>query len=431
MIENENFSEEVKQSTEHVIVDTLISILYGLKTEPELQAMMTDRASKEGLRVLGTDYNLPKKDALIALGTAAVANELDEGNTFAKGHPSAHIFPVVYICALENEYTWEEVIGAYAKGYEISARLSQAFQMKDDMHPHGTWGNAGGAVTRAILEEKSAEDITDIILLSLSLPIATSWLAAEKGQSVRNLYTGYGNLLAYDAVDLVSYGFKSNETVAEDLWSGIMGEGVDLSKLSADPDGVSMISKNYFKVHPTCRFTHASIEAAKEIMEQYKLSPEKIKTVQVSTYDLAARCDSKLIRTRLESKFSIPYAVAAIILGLDLYDDYSENLRKMGAFIDKIEVIEDKAMTALLPQERAAKCTITDMGGVTYSAFIPNAKGEYSNPFTESEFKMKYENMLQRHYSFFSEGWLNGLLNIDRTKSFTSWLIKNHLLRRR
>src|SRR5699024_8347094 len=124
--------------------------------------------------------------------------------------------------AYENDATIDQVIDAYIKSYEISSRLSYASNMRDDMHPHGTWGNVGGAVARALIEGKDKESIKEIILIALSLPLSTAWLAAEKGQSVRNLYTGLGSFLAYESVDFQQYGFASTMGVAEIISSTIM-----------------------------------------------------------------------------------------------------------------------------------------------------------------------------------------------------------------
>src|SRR5699024_3712244 len=264
---HKDFPEKTKLTAEAVIIDTLIAVLYGLNTENEVQNLIEEKHSPEGVALPGTGKKLNNREALIALGTASVANELDEGNTFAKGHPSAHIFPAVYFTDLDNYYMLNQITDAYIKGYEIAVRLSAAFQMKDNMHPHGTWGNAGGAAARAILLGKNTEEVIQIVKLALSLPLATNWLAAEKGQTVRNLYTGYGSLLAYDTVDLAGYGFQSNDTVVSDLWINIMGNNITEDKMMDNLMNPPMIVQNYFKVYPTCRFTHASIEAAENILK--------------------------------------------------------------------------------------------------------------------------------------------------------------------
>lgn len=428
IMNQKDFSEETKQKAEAVIIDTLIAVLYGLKTEIEVQNLIHEKHSSFGVALPGVKKTLNNRDALIAIGTAAVANELDEGNTFAKGHPSAHIFPAVYVTALENEYTMEKIIDAYIRGYEISVRLSSAFQMKDNMHPHGTWGNAGGAAARAILLGKKTTEVKQIVELALSLPLATNWLAAETGQTVRNLYTGYGSLLAYDAVDLAGYGFKSNATVVSDLWSNIMGSSIAENKMLNNLMKPAMIEQNYFKVYPTCRFTHASIESVENILKNNNILYEDIKNIEIQTYNLAARCNTKDISTRLESKFSIPYAISCIVLSLNLYDDYEKNLDEIGGFINKIKVVNSKDITALLPEKRAAKCVIITKDNKEFTAQTDNARGEFSHPFTDQELTGKYMNML-KHYKEFDENWLEKLKNIDRNITLKTWLKNNELLR--
>lgn len=427
VMKQNNFSNDTKDKAECVIIDTMIAAIYGLTTETEVRNLIKDRGLEKGFSLPGEKYRLNYRDALISLGSAIVANELDEGNTLAKGHPSAHIFPAVYITSLENNSKMEEVIDAYIRGYEISVRLSELFQMKDNMHPHGTWGIAGGAAARAILLKKSSDEIKVIVRLALSLPLATSWLAAEKGQTVRNLYTGYGSVLAYDTVDLAAYGFKSSVEVVKDLWSNIMGTGIDESKVFGNIMNPPMITQNYFKIYPTCRFTHASIEAVKKSINDYDILYKNIEKIEIQTYNLAARCDTKNIKTRLESKFSIPYAVSCIAMNLNLFDNYEKNLAEIGNLINKVQVIDSGDVTALLPEKRAAKCIITANNKI-FVSYVDNAQGELSNKFTEVQMSEKYMNML-KDFKGDSESLLNNIRNIDRTKTFENWLKQTELIR--
>lgn len=427
VINEKNFSEGVKEATLNVIIDTLIASIYGLETEEEVNNLIDERKVKNGIFIPGRNEKLNVKDTLLALGSATVANELDEGNTMAKGHPSAHIFPIVYATAIENNNTFEEVLDAYIKSYEISSRMAMTFQMKDDMHPHGTWGNVGGAVARALLTNKSEKEIKNVIELVLSLPLATNWQAAEQGQSVRNLYTGIGNVLAYESVDYVKFGFQSNSSVVESLWSKIMGDNIMPNKLIEGIFDPPLITNNYYKVYPTCRFTHAAIESVETIMKDKEISIDSIDSITINTYSLAARCDSSSIKTRLQSKFSIPYAVSCSVMGLDLYEDFSKNLQLIGAFIDKVVVNEDEGITAQLPGKRAAECIINLDNGEKLTHFVGNAKGEFSNPFTDDEMIQKYLNMLTSKKEL-DKKWLLNLKNIDYKLSFKDWLSQNKII---
>lgn len=426
----DSFPEEVLRQTEWVIGDTIISTLYGLKTEKEIVRYQNESSDKAShFPILGTNLFTNRKDNLIIHGTAVVSNELDEGNTFAKGHPSAHILPSLLVSAYENDATIDQVIDAYIKAYEISSRLSYASTMRDDMHPHGTWGNVGGAVARALIEGKDKEAIKEIIFLSLTLPLSTSWLSAEKGQSVRNLYTGIGSFLAYESVSFQEYGFQSNIEVVENLWSTIMGNGINSDKLTESLMDPPLIIQNYFKVHPACRFTHASIDAAYEIFQENSFNATDIEKVTVKTYSLAARCDTNTPKTKLQSKFSIPYAVSCTLMGIDMFGDYEKNLPKVEQLSNRVFVEESEELTSMLPNKRAATVEIALKDGSTYTHTIDNAQGEFTHRFSEEQMWKKYKNMLAGHYpSSYLDVLKDHLLNLRKCSTFKEWLQKNQLM---
>lgn len=433
VLSSSTFSEEVKRQTEWVIVDTLIAALYGLKAEKEVvsyankTALPADKGEKY-FPVLGTHLRTNRKDNLIMHGAAIVANELDEGNTSAKGHPSAHILPTMLVSAYENNATIEQVIDAYIKAYEIASRLSYASSMRDDMHPHGTWGNVGGAVARGLLEGKSKKAIKEIIIIALSLPLSTAWQAAEKGQSVRNLYTGVGSFLAYESVSFQEYGFVSSMEVVENLWSTIMGTGINSERLTEKLMDPPLITKNYFKVHPSCRFTHAAIDATIALINTDTFAYPDISHVHVETYSLAARCDTNEPKTKLQSKFSIPYAIACTLMDINMFTDYEENLTQVKELLANIVVHESEEITKLLPQKRAAKVTITLKDNTEHTYMIDNAQGEFSFRFSKEQMWEKYENMLKGHYSneFFNNLTVN-LLDMRKHATFKEWLEVNDL----
>ncbi len=426
------FSDDVLKQAEWVIGDTVIAALYGLKSEKEVEKYRQaseEATGEKSFPILGTAQKTDLKDHLIIHGTAIVANELDEGNTFAKGHPSAHILPTMLVSAYENDATIDQVLDAYIKAYEIASRLSYASNMRDDMHPHGTWGNVGGAVARALIERKSKRDIKDIILLSLTLPLSTAWLSAEKGQSVRNLYTGIGSFLAYETVSYQQYGFASNIEVVENIWSTIMGEGVNPERLTESLMDPPLIMQNYFKVHPTCRFTHAAIDAARALIKSHTFSVNDIEDVTIETYSLAARCDTNHPTTKLQSKFSIPYAVACTLMGVDMFHDYKDNLKQVGEFAKWIVVNESEELTSFLPNKRAAKVSITLKDGRVLHHTIDNAQGEYSDRFSADEMWNKYENMLKAHYSAdYFQVLKKYLLDLRKHSTFKEWLQANQLM---
>ena len=196
----------------------------------------------------------------------------------------------------------KSLIRAFLIGYEIAGRLGYASNMKDNMHPHGTWGIVGGVIACAILMNKSEEETLEAALVASSIPLATSWEAAVTGMTVRNLYTGIACEQASRLMDYQKAGFKSSMHVVDHLWSRIMTNGINYAHFIKDSSQPFLLDKNYFKLYSACLFTHPAIDATKILMKE-KLDVSKIEIVEVETYSLAARLYDPNPSNYLQGKF--------------------------------------------------------------------------------------------------------------------------------
>jgi 2-methylcitrate dehydratase PrpD len=397
--------EDIPQSTiqraKWMIADTLFSSWYGAHS-PELQMYIQgvgslQRDSINTIPIVGTRYYTTPSHSAIIHGTAIVCNELDEGNQFAKGHPAAHIFAPAFISAVENEVSGQEFIHAFIIGYEVAARLAYASNMKDDMHPHGTWGIVGGTVASGILLKKNRKDILESVLLASTFPIATSWEAAVTGMTARNLYTGLGSLHAIQALQFQSYGFQSSTGVVDHLWGSIMSKGIDYDLFLKDLWSPPLMEMNYFKLYPSCRFTHSAIDALLNNLQEKRIDISEISSGLVETYSLAARLNNPDPQNALAAKFSIPYALSVLLHGNSLFESDKEPVfsdPSIRHLAKKIMVKEDPGMTALLPNKRAARVTLKMKNGRQESTFVEDASGAFNKPLLESRLVEKFRNML-------------------------------------
>ena len=57
--------------------------------------------------------------------------------------------PAVLAAAQTKKVSGQQAIIAVALGYEIGARIGMASKLRVTMHPHGTWGTVGAAVSVA------------------------------------------------------------------------------------------------------------------------------------------------------------------------------------------------------------------------------------------------------------------------------------------
>ncbi|MCQ6278489.1 MmgE/PrpD family protein [Bacillus sp. EB600] len=397
--------EDIQDSTieraKWMIADTLFAAWYGVRS-PEIQryiqnAGTTQRDPLNTIPIVGTNfYTTPSNSAMIH-GTAMVCNELDEGNQFAKGHPASHLFAPAFIAAIQNDVSGRDFIRAFIIGYEAAARLAYASNMNDDMHPHGTWGIIGGTTAAGLLQQKDNKEIIEAVLLSATFPLATSWEAAATGMTARNLYTGLGSLHAWQALELQAYGFQSSAHVIDHVWGEIMSKGIDYDLFLKDLWSPPLLEKNYFKLYPSCRFTHSAIDALVNCMLENDIDVSQVSSVLVETYGLAARLGDPDPKNRLASKFSIPFVLSALLHGNTLFDSDKEpvfsdpSIRRLAK---RILVKEDPDMTAMLPDKRAARVTLKMSDGIQVSSFVRDASGGYDQPLPKNRLVEKFENML-------------------------------------
>lgn len=425
---------DIPQSTieraKWMIADTLFAAWYGVSS-PELQNYIQsvgtrEKCSVNTIPIVGTGiYTTPPNSAIIH-GTAIVCNELDEGNQFAKGHPAAHLFAPSFIAAIENDVSGQEFIHAFIIGYEVAARLAYASNMNDDMHPHGTWGIIGGTTAAGILQKKNSNEILESVLLAATFPIATSWEAAVTGMNARNLYTGLGSLHAIHALQFQSFGFQSSPGVVDHLWGSIMSKGIDYELFLNDLWSPPLIEKNYFKLYPSCRFTHSAIDALLENLQEKEFDSSEILSGLVETYSLAARLGNPDPQNALSAKFSIPYVLSALLHGNNLYESDKEPVFSDPSIRDlakRIMVKEDPEMTALLPNKRAARVTLMMKNGSQESSFVEDASGGYDKPLPEKRLVEKYKNMLtQTGNANEVESVLQATMGLDQMKHFSQWI---------
>lgn len=426
----EDLSKQTMDRTKWIIADTMFAAWHGCRS-PELQryiyAFGVEKPDAVNtMPVVGTGfYTAPCHHAIIH-GTAIVSNELDEGNQFAKGHPAAHIFAPAFIAALENNATGSDFIRGVAIGYEVSSRLAYASNMYDDMHPHGTWGIVGGTVAAGILQKKAKQQIMEAALLAASLPLATSWEAAVTGMTVRNLYTGLGSLHSYYALQFQSAGFQSSPHVVDHLWGKIMSDGIRHELLLKDVWSPPLIEKNYFKLYPSCRFSHSAIDALQNLRRQEELDVGQVASIEVETYGLAARLDDPDPENQLAAKFSIPFLLSALLHGHTLFESFREPVFRDPSIRNvakRICVRESRELTALLPDKRAARVAVKMKDGTERSSYVDAASGGYEQPLPEDRLMEKFKQMMAPDLSGNEvERIVQATLKLESTSVFRQWV---------
>ena len=390
-----------------VLADSLAAIAAG-SAEPEVRALTEKMAPSApgAASLIGQDGRAAPATAAFINGTAGTFLELDEGNQFSRGHPGIHALPAALAVAegqigAGRTVSGQDLLTAMVLGYEIGARIGIASKILPSMHPHGTWGTVGAAVAVAKLHGANAQAMAETINVASTLGLATSRQTMLQGGTVRNSFAGFSGQIGVTAWHLVESGFTGEADGLATVWGSVSSTDWQPAEMIAELGTRYEIARNYFKRHACCRYNHGALDALAMILaERGTLDPNAVAHVKVETYSLAAQLCDRSPRNTLAGKFSLPFSIATTLLngssGVESFTWDKIRDPAIQAFADKVEVVEAPAMTAMMPDYRPARVTLTFADGAVASAETTTNRGDTEAPYDDDELDAKFFDLAAR-----------------------------------
>ena len=408
----ENIHQDVVERAKLIIIDCIGAILGGMaeKDSIKLVKLRSQKATNTHfVKIIGTEYWAEKSQAALLYGTAGTVLEMDEGHQFAKGHPGIHVLPAILSLVQSNwlgrKISGQEFLTSFIVGYDIAARIGSGSKLRHSMHPHGTWGVLGASIAIGKLLDLNIIQTKELLNISSSLTTATSRKTMLEGGTVRNIYAGLSNQMAFLAIDLISSNFTGEIDGIQSVFGTIISDELN-DEMILDRLGKNFeVMRNYFKLHACCRYNHATLDALCTLMEQNPelLDVDNIEAINVESYSLAAELNDPTPKNMLAAKFSIPFAVATTLINknsnVESFSGTALTDSKVLKIAKKVHIIENPLMTASLPDFRPAKVTITLKIGKILSHEVATNKGDWKSPYSPDELKDKFFSLAERSLS--------------------------------
>lgn len=362
-------------------------------------------------------------------GIAGTWNELDEGCTLAKGHPAIQLVPAALAEAQLTRVSGRELLAAIAIGYELSSRINRAGRIRPSVHPHGTFGVIGAALAVARVRKLPAGDYARLINIASGLALASSYNTINEGATVRNVFTGHSGVMGINAADLTQAGFTGEANAAAMTYGTVLGESFSPEVALAGLGTEWMMAGNYFKLQPTARSVHPAIDAVEDALSKVPgshIEASQVSAIAVRTYWSASIKAQKDISTAFGAKFSIPFAVATRIVNgsatLDCFDEDDVSNPAIQLLLQKVDVVEDPAMTAAWPASQPCDVDIRMKDGTLYSGRCVIVRGEPQRPNTLDEVRGKFINLTVPVWGdkFSSRMW-NECMTMDKVEDVARW----------
>lgn len=242
-----------------------------------------------------------------SLGDPAAACVLDRDDLHWPSvcHPGAIIWPV----AREN-------LGAAAAGYEAMIRLALALgpDHRRMWHVTATAGVVGAAVAASVARGLDEETTVEAAGHAVSVAGGSS-LAVLEGSGTKVFHRLHAAATGIACAEAAAAGLGATRAGLEPERGLFAATGGDAAQLLAERDRPA-IAEASFRIWAATGFAHAAIEAAQELapVESPGLIEVEVPPVAAA---LAGNPDP---HTDEEAWWSVPYAVAVTLLGLDLED---------------------------------------------------------------------------------------------------------------
>jgi 2-methylcitrate dehydratase PrpD len=379
-----------------VMADTLSVIAAGAQ-EDEVKGLtkrLVDHKSRQVASLIGSGMRTEPSKAALINGTAGTFLELDEGNQFGRGHPGIHVVPAALAMAEEGRLSGKDLLTALVLGYEIGTRIGIACKIRMSMHPHGTWGTVGAAVAVGKLMGYSEAGMREMINVSSSLGLATSRRTMLEGGTVRNVYSGMSNFMGILAHQLVQSGFTGEADGLKTVYGSVVSDTFSPEAMTEELGRRFEIARNYFKMHACCRYNHGTLDALEKIMAKKPLKAGEIESVDVETYSLAAQLCDRNPQNMLAAKFSIPFAVATLIVhgrtDVGCFTPQAVRSDEVQALAKRVAVKEDPKLTAMMPARRPSRVRVTLKSGEKLEAEVTMNKGDFEDPYGPADLEKKY-----------------------------------------
>ena len=350
--------------------------------------------------VIAGEFKAPAHEAALANGTIAHMLDYDDFSVAFGGHSSVVLLPVVLALGEKLRCSGEKVLLAYIVGFEVATRIGLAcfiHHYELGWHTTATFGTIGAAAAAAkLLKLNSAKSRT-------ALGIAASLAGGLKrnfGTMTKPLHAGNAARNGIVAASLAEQGFTADGNIfdAPGNYGCVLGGGAefDLNRTIQDlGKRFNICSGLEIKPYPSCRATHAGIDAALQVKEKYALNPADIAEVEyhIGSF-IASAAFHHQPQNGLEGKFSLEFCAALSFLEgkvtLAHFTDEQVEHPMVQDLISKTKLIVDPELPndALTPVEIKVKLK---SGGIL-SHKVALAKGEPKNPLSQEELFAKFRN---------------------------------------
>ncbi|RJF76087.1 MmgE/PrpD family protein [Rhodopseudomonas palustris] len=364
--------------------------------------------------------------AVAALLNGAFGHSLDFDDTHADSslHPSAPVVPAAFAVGELVGASGRDVLTAIVAGYEVCCRLGNALDPTSHyargFHPTATAGTYGAAAAAAKLYGLGAEQIVSAFGVSGS-QAAGSLQFLVNGAWNKRYQVGAAAMNGVVAATLAKNDFLGSSESVEGIHGLLVGytDTPHPDKAVADLGSVYETMKIGVKPYPSCRYTHAAIDALIAMRCEHNLTPEQVKKVEVGLHRNGITLTGDAATKRHPSsivggQFSMFFTGAlALDQGSFGWDDYSRlGDPAIDALADRFDVVQDSRLEGKT-HPFGARVSITTEDGV-HERIYADPSGEPNSFPSDQAMAQKFLQLARPVLNGGAQTFADAILTLER-----------------
>ena len=363
--------------------------------------------------------------AALANGTMSHALDFDDAYPNQIGipaHPSVPVIPCVFALGEKYNLSGKELLASYILGFEIETRVGSVFEsrlVKSGWHTTPVIGVIGAAAAASKVLRLHSEKTQNALGIAASF---SSGLLHNFGTMTKPLHVGNAAQQGIMSALLARRGFTACKDIFDSpmiYFKAFTGESKnDISGLTKELGSSWLMAKGIgFKPYPSCRATHAGIDAALELKRRYQFDVNSISDIicraSKMVYDILTYHHPK---TATEAKFSLEYCLSCALLDgrVSLQHFTAERLNdpRIKELMEKVRL--EPASSEVSYNDIGYQLTIRLNDGNEFSHRVIAPKGEPDNPMTDEDMALKFKDCAGYTLSSTNaERCLQLILNLD------------------
>ncbi|MGJ4951035.1 MmgE/PrpD family protein [Bradyrhizobium sp. HKCCYLS20291] len=365
--------------------------------------------------------------AVAALLNGTMGHSLDFDDTHADSslHPSAPVVPAAFAVGEMVGASGREVLTAIVAGYEVCCRLGNALDPTSHyargFHPTATAGTYGAAAAAGKLFGLSEQQLIYAFGVSGS-QAAGSLQFLVNGAWNKRYQVGASAMNGVIAATLA----KSDFVGAVESVEGKHGLLFGYTDTPHHDKAVAGLGTTYetmkigVKPYPSCRYTHAAIDAIIALRREHNLTPDQVKRVEIGLHrngiTLTGDAATKRHPTSIVGgQFSMFFTGAlALDQGRFGWDDYTRlGDTALNALADKFDVVQDDKLEIGRSHPFGARVTITTEDGV-HERLHDDPSGEPTSFPSAQAMSDKFITLARPVLSSRAQSFADAILSLER-----------------